>query len=198
MAIQANEFYHVYNQGNNRQKIFFTSENYTYFLRQFREMVLPYCNVINYCLMPNHFHFLIDTTEKSCEKVKIGSLELTQLTNGFRKLLSIYASAINIQEKRSGSLFRQKTKYSLVDGKANEKYLENCFHYIHQNPMEAGLVKDLKNWEHSSFKDYTGFRNGTLCDKNIAEKYIDINPENILRESEQNFDFSELEKYLNF
>ncbi|PZF73973.1 hypothetical protein DN068_06445 [Taibaiella soli] len=40
-------------------------------------------------------------------------------------------------------------------------------HYIHQNPIRAGLVNRLEDWEYSSFKDYAGLRNGTLCNKEM-------------------------------
>lgn len=44
-------------------------------------------------------------------------------------------------------------------------YAVTAFHYIHQNPMQAKLVKKMETWEFSSFRDYTGFRNGDLCKK---------------------------------
>lgn len=54
-----NQIYHVFNQGNNRQKIFLEHENYLFFLRKVRKYLIPYCDFLCYCLMPNHFHFLI-------------------------------------------------------------------------------------------------------------------------------------------
>jgi len=46
-------------------------------------------------------------------------------------------------------------------------YLTNCFFYIHDNPLTANLVTDLSQWPYSSWPDYYGLRNGTLC--NIEE-----------------------------
>ena len=112
--------------------------------------------------MPNHFHFLVNTTEKSVQLEKVGSIEVSSLANGFRKLLSSYAQAINKQEQRTGSLFRQKTKAKLLS-EANAHYPVQCFHYIHQNPVRASLVKRMEDWEFSSFQDYLGIRNGSLC-----------------------------------
>lgn len=110
MQLIENKLYHFYNQGNNKDDIFFSRENYLYFLKNFRKFVLPYCDVLSYCLMPNHFHFLINTNKESLVEKKVGGLILTALNNGFRQFLSVYAQAINKQEGRSGSLFRQKTK----------------------------------------------------------------------------------------
>ena len=49
-----------------------------------------------------------------------------------------------------------------------------AFYYIHQNPWKAGLVKRIEDWEYSSFKDYTGFREGNLCNKEVAITLLDI------------------------
>jgi hypothetical protein len=105
--------------------------------------------------MPNHFHFLVHTNESSVNKVQVGSLYLTHLSNSIRKCLSSYASAINKQQHSSGSLFRQKTKAELINNASND-YARTVFHYIHHNPLRAKLVDDLKDWEYSSYKDYTG------------------------------------------
>ena len=69
---------------------------------------------------------------------------------------------INKQNKTSGSLFQQKAKYKLVDDTATAatiNYLETCLHYIHQNPVRAGFVKNLEQWRYSSFKEYNAITN---------------------------------------
>lgn len=83
------------------------------------------------------------------------------ITNGFRLLQSSYAKGINKQESRSGNLFQQKTKAKLVSSDNN--YAFTAFVYIHQNPVEAKLATNAEDWAYSSWKDYTGIRNGTLC-----------------------------------
>jgi len=50
-----NNIYHVYNQGNNRQRIFFTYDNQVYFLDKIRKHILPYADILAWCLMYNHF-----------------------------------------------------------------------------------------------------------------------------------------------
>lgn len=57
MELQENQFYHFYNQGNNGAQLFYSRDNYLYFLKHFRKFVFPFCDVICFCLMPNHFHF---------------------------------------------------------------------------------------------------------------------------------------------
>ena len=59
MHFEKNLIYHVFNQGNNKQPIFFERENYLYFLRKMRKYLRPNADILCYCLMPNHFHWLI-------------------------------------------------------------------------------------------------------------------------------------------
>ena len=182
MNISANNFYHIYNQGNNKEAIFLERNDYLEFLHKFRDKVLPFCEVVNYCLMPNHFHFLINATEQSAEEVRLGNLKSCRLANGFRLLCSSYANEFNKRYNRSGSLFRQKTQAKLLEI-GSEDYPLICFHYIHQNPVKAGLCDKMEDWEYSSFRDYLGLRSGSLLQKKIAFDVIGINLSTFYRES---------------
>jgi putative transposase len=115
MQFEIDNIYHIYNQGNNKQKIFHSNENYHYFLKLYRKFVLPHADLLAYCLMPNHFHFLVNTNSQSIKIKKVGSLNLSELSNGIRMLLSSYSSAINKQQQSSGSQFRQRTQAKLLE-----------------------------------------------------------------------------------
>ena len=110
MNIIADEMFHIYNQGNNHEIIFKSDKDYIEFLQLFRRFVFPHCKVLAYCLMPNHFHFEIYASEHSATIKKIGNIESSVLSNGFRLLQSNYAQSFNKRQNRSGSLFRQKAK----------------------------------------------------------------------------------------
>lgn len=192
MKLIANKFYHIYNQGNNQEITFHERNDYLRFLTKYKFLVAPHCDTIAYCLMPNHFHFLIGVTEKSTEKIKLGGIEIDRITDGFRKLLSEYAQEFNLKYHRSGSLFRQKTKGKLLH--SDDDYAIICFHYIHQNPYRAKLVKKIEDWEFSSFRDYAQLRNGTLCKKDITSLYFEISSSNFYEESYQVIPDSIVEK----
>jgi len=174
MEFFENELYHIYNRGNNKQKIFFIPDNYVYFLKKIRSYLLPHCDVLAYCLMPNHFHLLIHANERTVLNSNIGGKEKNVLSEAIRNLLSSYTQAINKQNNSTGSLFQQNTKSKCIS-KGSNLYGLICLHYIHQNAMKAKLVNTMEEWDFSSFRDYCGLRNGTLCNKELTIQLLDIN-----------------------
>ena len=140
MIFETGHIYHIYNQGNNRQKIFFKDENYLLFLRKMREYIIPYADILAWCLMPNHFHIMIylntldikisdslsqrtdslspreticiEERETICIENKVTKLRTFNDSIGF--LIRSYTQAINKQEKRTGSLFKSHTKAECV------------------------------------------------------------------------------------
>ncbi len=184
MQFYNDQIFHIYNQGNNRHNIFFTEDNYLYFLKKVRIFILPHADILAYCLMPNHFHILIyvHTLE-----IKMPNDKMRSLNKSIGIMLMSYTNAINKQEQRSGSLFRQNSKIEdgwiddviTMDGK-NKKFLFSadntygrvCFDYIHNNPVKAGMVNKQVDWMFSSAKDYAGLRKGTLCNQELAKKLL--------------------------
>lgn len=170
MKFYQENIYHVYNRGNNSQKIFFEEENYIYFLNKMRRFLLPHSDIVAWCLMPNHFHWML--------KIKGDSESgLTpELNKNIGILLRSYTRAINKKFGKTGSLFQPKTKAknlnpSDTDG---DKYPLICFLYIYQNPFRAGLIENMGEWKFSSFQDYSGKRKGTLCNKRLAQELLEL------------------------
>ena len=59
MHFEEGYIYHIYNQGNNKQRLFFNRDNYLFFLRKIKVHLLPYVDILAWCLMPNHFHLMV-------------------------------------------------------------------------------------------------------------------------------------------
>jgi len=195
MEFFKNELYHIYNRGNNQQKIFFKPDNYLFFLGKVRRYILPYCDILAYCLMPNHFHFLIKSDERTIAAKSVADKDKNVLSEGIRHLLSSYTQAINKQNSSTGSLFQQNTKAKpIVKGSRN--YDQICLHYIHQNPLKANLTKKMEEWEYSSFLDYCGKRNGTLCNKDLAVKTLDINLKTFYQDSYRQIGYDDINNIL--
>ncbi len=68
MKFYKDQIFHIYNQGNNRRQIFFSAENYEFFLWKMKAYLIPFGDIIAWCLMPNHFHWLFNVNHKSIER----------------------------------------------------------------------------------------------------------------------------------
>jgi len=180
MPIFPNQFYHVYNQGNNRRQLFFERADYLHFIELIRRFIFPNAEIFSRCIIPNHFHFLIWTNEQSVKPKKPGSLEVQYITNAFRVLQSSFSAIQNTIYKQMGYWFRQRTKFEIIESDA---YSMTAFHYIYQNPIRANLVNDQKVWEFLSFHDYAGLRNGTLCKKDLTLRLIGYDENRFMEEA---------------
>ena len=157
--------YHIFNRGNYSQKIFFTIENYRYFIRQFYKYLEYFIDTYTFCLLFNHFHFLVrvkDLSEmfempsfrKMASQTLIKSTDINRIvTNQFRKLFISYSMAVNRQEKRTGSLFQKNYKRKHID---DEDHFKTIVYYIHQNPVHHGVCDRLENYHWSSYRELIG------------------------------------------
>ncbi len=182
MQLTEGYIYHVFNRGNNKQPIFFSEENYLYFLKGVQKTIAQCSDILCWCLMPNHFHFLIHANADSVIEIKDGSFPRQQFSQSIKQLLSSYTKAINKQNDSTGSLFQQKTKAICVMD-SHRYYGATAFYYLHQNPMRAGLVNKMEDWEYSSFKDYIGLRHGKLCNKKLAFELLDLDSKMLYEDS---------------
>jgi len=205
MVFESNHIYHIYNQGNNRQKIFYRENNYVFFIEKIKKHILPYADVLVWCLMPNHFHLMVEvhtlsrsTTysknsneSKGLSRTTTSALSSTTFNKSIGILLTSYTRAINIQENKSGSLFRPHTKAIcltqqqgitpsffntnsgtiLYQSIPEKEYPITCFNYIHNNPVAAGLVKHLADWPYSSFNEFLGLGGYGLANIQKAKEF---------------------------
>jgi len=160
---EGNINYHIYNRGINGTNIFQQEKNYHFFLSKWEKLIHPFFETMAYCLMPNHFHFLVKVKPLSPEiKDIISKMETSKsekmmaeeinyndfLEDQFKRLFSSYALAFNKQEKRTGSLFQKRFKRVSVD---NEFKLWHLLAYIHHNPIHHKFTKDYTTWKFSSY-----------------------------------------------
>lgn len=169
MKFSSDNFYHVFNRGNNRQIIFPQQRNYSFFILKLKSILDKYCHIVAYCLMPNHFHLLLYIDETSVG-LQVKSKPLLQvLEQKLGTLQSSYTRAINNQESKSGSLFQTKIKVVELE----DDHAFTCFHYIHQNPLKANLAENFTEWPFSSYHEYINQSDG-ICKKEIAYEFLDI------------------------
>lgn len=160
--LESGYYYHIYNQGNNRENIFFEEKNYDYFLDLYRKYIVPITESYAYCLLPNHFHFLLkineDITEKECSQA-------------FSNFFNAYAKAINKAYHRSGSLFKRKFSRIKIE---NEDYLKRLVLYIHTNAQRHGIIDNFVNYPHSSYHVYIAETETSISKSYILNLFEDI------------------------
>lgn len=148
------QYYHIYNRGVEHRPIFREEENYLFVLRLVKRYVGALnISVIAYCLMPNHYHFLLrqDSEEPA------GLLP--------QRVFNSYTKAFNKRYNRTGTLFEGRYKAVHVD---KDSYLLHLCRYIHANPVKDGLVAHLSEWSYSNYQEWIGTRNGTLVDRSFV------------------------------
>jgi putative transposase len=158
--LEPNTFYHIYNRANGWEKLFLERRNFQYFINKYAMYLSPVADTYSWCLMPNHFHFLIKT--KSRDEVLMKFPELKKITDDealqgliqrqyskqFGKLFSCYAQSYNKVHHRMGGLFMKSFKLKAV---YDDDYLHRLVFYIHANPVHHGYKKRIQDWEFSSF-----------------------------------------------
>jgi putative transposase len=90
---RAGHYYHLYNRGVNRQRIFFCNDNWGYFVKRIRHYFRPdLVDIVAYCLMPTHYHLLVYLKTDDLSKQVMQPFSLS------------YTKAINRQQERVGPL----------------------------------------------------------------------------------------------
>lgn len=162
----ADNYYHIYNRGNDKQDIFLEKDDYFFFLSRLRESLYPKTDshyrrkslpenaytLLAYVLMPNHFHFLLKQNTE---------LEVSKLIS---KVCTSYSKYFNKKYKKTGGLFQPKFRAILVK---DENYLLFLSAYIHTNPSVASITRDNKDYPWSSYPDYVCDLKGTLPNKKV-------------------------------
>ena len=189
IPIVNDSYYHVYNRGSDKRSIFLRPRDYkrfqqTFYYYQFLGrkpkfsqytksdlITLPFnknqklLEIICYCLMPNHFHFLVR------QLVADGlAMFMSQICNSYTKYF-------NIKYKRVGPLLQGSYKAVLVD---SDEQLIHLSRYIHLNPIVSGISKDLNSYKWSSYPEFLTNSIG-ICSKSVVldffpsiQKYIDF------------------------
>lgn len=143
--------YHVMLRGISHQVIFGDDEDCEKYLE-----TLKICQeksgyiIYAWCLMGNHLHLLI----------KEGAEDLG---NAFRRIGASYVYWYNWKYGRRGHLYQDRFKSEVVE---NDSYFLTVIRYIHQNPLKAGIVKDIANYRWSSYGEYIG--KPRICDVEFA------------------------------
>ena len=134
-----NAWYHVMNRGRRSEKVFFDKEDYQAFIQVLIESTEMWnLRISAYCLMPNHYHLLIQTPDANISRC-------------MRHINGVYTQRFNSLHRSEGQLFKGRYKSILVSA---DGYLLQLVRYIHRNPVKAGLAEKPEEYLWSSHKAY--------------------------------------------
>lgn len=181
-------FYHIFNHAVGNENLFLGHDNYIFFLTRYDKYLSQVFKTFSYCLMPNHFHILIQIRdEESIRKSANIGLEIEFDFHKFvmQKLsnfLNSYAKSFNKQNSRRGALFLDFTKRIAI---LNEFYFIRVVNYIHQNPVHHGFCKTANEWEYSSYNSILRLNKGSKLERNAVfdwfggiERFIEFHQKN--------------------
>ena len=132
-------WYHIMNRGKNRETIYRNKIDFDIFTNLLVETSEMWnFRISAYCLMPNHYHLLIQTPDAN-------------ISRGMRHLNGIYTQRFNRRYHLEGSLFKGRYKSIII---SEDKYLLQVVKYIHLNPVKAGIVDSPEKYAWSSHKGY--------------------------------------------
>jgi len=169
--IEKGKYYHIYNRGINGENIFRNEENYFFFLEKWAQYVSPVADTYAYCLLKNHFHFLIRIKEEDVYIYKDNKEKLAIPSQQFSNLFNSYAQSFNKVYERTGSLFESPFRRKEVD---NPIYFYQLITYIHLNPQRHKFVEDYKVYPYSSYGALLSTKNTKLRREEVMSWFGDI------------------------
>lgn len=175
--LEPGRYYHIYNRAVGDSKLFYKNANYSYFLTKYDQYISPIVETYAYCLMPNHFHFLVQVKNENeiiralqQREVNIDNLPMA-LSKQFSNFFNGYSQAINKQQSRKGNLFSRPFKRKKVD---TAEYLRNLILYIHLNPINHGHVQNVRDWKYSSYLSMIEGVQSTLKSGEVINWFEDL------------------------
>ncbi len=143
-------FYHIYNRGAHQVSIVRGPANFLFILRKLKLYSRQFdLTLIAYCLMYNHYHFLIRQN---------GTHPAGLLP---QRVFNSYTKAYNKRYGHSGTLFEDNYKVKPIQ---TTSHLLHLCRYIHINPVKDGFVADPADWPYSNYLEFVGQRPGSLYD----------------------------------
>jgi putative transposase len=172
------ETYHVFNHANGKENIFIEPKNYAFFLQKLATHILPVCKLYSYCLMPNHFHLVLEVRseeelfslwQKPGAKSELAQTDLKHKTSkAFGNFFSSYTQSFNKVYNRKGSLFIPSMKTEEIN---DDNSFCKVIHYAHANPVHHGFTKTIEAWPHSSYKIFFSTRPTKLEREYVLDMY---------------------------
>jgi len=181
------KFYHIYNRGINGDKLFYEDDNYNYFLKLYDKHINVIADTYGYCLMSNHFHFLIKIKEEN----EVLTIPIKEPHQYFSNLFNAYTKAINKRYNRNSSLFQRTFKRKLID---NDSYFIKLVLYINTNPVHHQICEGPQDYTWSSYNYHVSSMPTNLKRDEVIDWFDNI--DNFKSVHKQKLNTIEIENYL--
>lgn len=166
-ALENGNYYHIYNRGINSDILFNENKNYEHFLNLYDTHIEPIAETYAWCLMKNHFHFLVRIKEEA----EIQTERKILPSQSFSNLFNAYTKAFNKSYNRHGALFERPFKRKSIN---NESYFQNLITYIHNNPVHHKICENPIEYPWSSYVTCISDKPTKLKRKKVIEMFNDI------------------------
>ncbi|MEZ4519829.1 MAG: transposase [Chloroflexota bacterium] len=150
----------------NREPIFREPDNYRYFLDLYTYHVGEIVDTYAYCLLGNHFHFLVRVKDVADLPPGLTGHSMRPPSQSFSNFFNAYARAYNKRNNRTGALFQRPFGRIPV---TTDGYFAHLLVYIHQNPQKHGLVEEYRDWTYSSYNALVGESPTRLAHADVLE-----------------------------
>ena len=173
--------HHIVQRGNRKMDVFFQDEDYQTYI----DLIAAYCQdyraeVLAWCLMPNHVHFVVVPREKET------------LHKVFGETHRRYTQLINKREGWTGYLWQGRFSSFPMD----EQHLMNAVAYVELNPVAAGLVRRPEDWRWSSARAHLKGVEDPLMGRQRPKVFDGIRDwRAFLKQHNHSSDFEVLEKH---
>lgn len=196
IPLEQDKYYHIFNRGNNSDRMFYKPENYKFFLRRLDEYLSAHIEVFAFCLLPNHFHLLVRVKQRESNALHLEDArrlktEIDPVSQAFHRLFTSYSKAINKQEGRHGSLIENPFKRKEV---TSNRYFSNLVFYIHANPQLHGIIDDFRHYPWSSYERIISGSPSKLKKAEVIEWFSDA--DNYVAYHAQRIDIEKIKEML--
>lgn len=157
LPLQQNGIYHLFGRGVGKEKVFKEEKDYLHFLEVVSIKLLPLSEIYAYCLIPNHYHFMLKVVD-----------EPILFSRAIGEMGVSYAKWFNNKYHRMGGLFISPYKRISLDSDREIAWIP---WYIHRNPMHHGLTLNWEQYQWSSYSAYVTGRPSKLNTSFLLDFY---------------------------
>lgn len=145
---ESESYYHVFIHARGKDNLFDTEKEYQIFMQLISKYILDIAQIYAYCLLPNHFHFLVRNKDIELPVNFANKHESDFISHQWGNVQNTFSKKKNFRTGNRGGLFCQSINRNRITA---EEYLQMCIVYIHNNPVKHGFCISPNQWKYCSY-----------------------------------------------